>query len=148
MLAGRQIRCIMKTGMVSRLVFCIIAISLLTVMQQYALQWMRTSGIATGVNGRQLKLFFGDPGVLYPAYLICFLVCVRGIVYLVRLRNNPRVEVGLAALIVVALMAALIPYSLQLHYNDYQPLDYDPTWQTSNWIFTMATSLEGRLPNR
>ncbi|MCA9140018.1 MAG: hypothetical protein KDB00_24765, partial [Planctomycetales bacterium] len=77
---------------------------------------------------------------------ICFLVLVRMIVFAVRLRNDPRVEIGLAALAVVAVMAALIPYSMQLHFNDYQPLDYDATWQVTNWAFTMTTALQRRLP--
>lgn len=133
-------------GPATGLVFSIIAIGVLAFMQQASLSWIMRSGMVVGVTRGQLRGVFGDVGILYPAYLICFLVLVRVIVFAVRLRNNPRVEIGLAALAVVAVMAALIPYSMQLHYNDYQPLDYDETWQVTNWAFTMTTALQRRLP--
>lgn len=133
-------------GPATGLVFVIVSVLLLAVWQRLSLMWVVKSGYAVGVYGAQLRRFLGEPAMLYAAYLICFLVAVRGVVYLVRLRNQPRVEIGLAALVVVALMAALVPYSLQLHFNDYQPLDYDPRWQFTNWVFTITTSISRGLP--
>ncbi len=133
-------------GPTTGLVFCLIGIGILTVMQQFALDWILRNGIAAGVVRGQMRTVFGEIGLLFPAYLACFLVAIRLIVMVVRLRNNPRVQIGLAAMIVVAVLSALVPYSLQLHYNDYQPLTYDPTWQVTNWAFTMMASLERTLP--
>ncbi|KAA5543921.1 ABC transporter permease [Roseiconus nitratireducens] len=128
------------------LVFGIICIATLAVIQQFGLAWIIQSGFGNGPTRGLLRNICSVPGILFPAYLICFLTVVRLIMAVVRLRNNPRVEVGLAALIVVALMAALVPYSMQLHYNDYQTLEYDPNWQVSNWAFTLTTALQNDLP--
>ena len=133
-------------GPTTGLVFAIIAIWTLTLMQHFTVQWILRTGLAVGMTRGQMRSLFGEIGLLYPTYLICFLVAVRLIVLAVRVRNNPRVEIGLAAFVVVAVMAALVPYSMQLHFNDYQPLTYDPIWQVTNWAFTMTTSLERSLP--
>ena len=143
---GRLFLTWLTPGPTTGLVFTIIAISILTLMQQASLDWILRSGNAIGMPQQQFRRFFGEPGILYPAYLICFLVAVRLIMFAVRLRNDPRVEIGLAALAVVAVMSALVPYSMQLHYNDYQPLTYDPKWQVTNWAFTITTALQRPLP--
>lgn len=143
---GRLYLTWLTPGPTTGLVFSILSIWILAALQQFGLAWILRNGLAVGVTRGQLRTLFGEIGMMYPAYLICFLVFVRLIVMAVRLRNNPRVEIGMAALVVVAVMAALVPYSMQLHFNDYQPLDYDATWQVTNWAFTMSTSLERRLP--
>lgn len=143
---GRLFLTWLTPGPTTGLVFAIVGIAILVTMQQISLDWILRSGKATGILGSQMRHFFGKPPVLYAAYLICYLVIVRVVMFAVRQRNNPRVEIGLAALVVVSLMASLVPYSLQLHYNDYQPLNYDPTWQVTNWIFTVSTALWRNLP--
>lgn len=75
--------------------------------------------------------------IAYTSYLVIFLFCVRWIVALVRINNNPRVEIGLAAFIVVAVLAALIPYAIGLHLNDYRQYDYS-AWQITNWAWTIG----------
>jgi len=82
----------------------------------------------------------------YAGYLIVFLLLVRGVVALVRINNHPRVEVGIAALIVVAVMAALVPYSIGLHANDYRPYSYSG-WQFTNWVWTFGQTLDGQPPS-
>ena len=129
-------------GPTTGLIFAIGSIAVLSVLQQLSLQWISDGALMRPGNVRDLNRVFGDPAVLYAAYLICFLVLVRWLMYFVRLRNRPRAEVGFAGLIVVALVAALAPYSMQLHYNDYQPLTYDPSWQVTNWAFTLYTSVD------
>ena len=143
---GRLFLTWLTPGPTTGLVFTIIVVSVLAMMHQISLAWIIRSGTVPGGIAPQLNRFFGQSGLLAPAYLICFLVAVRLLMQVVRLRNNPRVEIGLAALIVVSLMAALVPYSLQLHYNDYQPLEDDSTWQVTNWIFTIGTALDRGLP--
>ncbi|MCM2369557.1 ABC transporter permease [Aporhodopirellula aestuarii] len=83
--------------------------------------------------------------VTYSSYLIVFLLLVRGIVALVRINNHPRVEVGLAALIAIAVLAALIPYSIGLHYNDYRAYNYSG-WQITNWVWTLGATLDNQPP--
>ncbi|WP_220498029.1 ABC transporter permease [Rhodopirellula sp. JC639] len=133
-------------GPTTGLVFAITGITILASMQYASMDWVMRAADVSGAMRRQFQRVVGLPAVLFSAYLICFLVAVRAVMFVVRLRNNPRVEVGVAALVVVAVMAALVPYSMQLHYNDYQPLTYDPIWQVTNWVFTMGTAVDRGLP--
>lgn len=81
----------------------------------------------------------------YSAYLIVFLLIVRAVVAVVRISNHPRVEVGIAALITIAVLAALIPYSMGLHYNDYRSYSYSG-WQLTNWVWTLGSTLDRQSP--
>ena len=82
--------------------------------------------------------------LLVPCYLIAMLVAVRWLVALVRLNNPARVEIGLAALAAIAVLSALVPYSVGLHANDYQGYEYSP-WQTTNWAWTLSEAANGSL---
>ena len=84
--------------------------------------------------------------VMYVSYVTCFLVFVRWIIGMVRRKNNPRAEVGFAALIVVAVVAALIPYGVEMHFNDYRDFQYSK-WQITNWAWTLQRCSDGRLFN-
>ena len=81
----------------------------------------------------------------FTSYLVTFLVFVRGVVAVVRIRNHPRVEIGLAALIAVAVLMALVPYSLQLHANDYISYPYSG-WQITNWAWTLEQVVSNQAP--
>ncbi|OYP38310.1 ABC transporter permease [Rhodopirellula sp. MGV] len=134
-------------GPATGMVFTVSGIFVLTVLQQLSVRWIATSGAAAGVAIAQLNNYISTPGVLYASYVVGYLVVVRALMWAVRRRNNPRVEVGLAAFVVVAILAALVPYSVQLHYYDYQQINYDPAWQYSNWAFTLFTALDQGLPS-
>ncbi|NND98402.1 MAG: ABC transporter permease [Pirellulaceae bacterium] len=82
--------------------------------------------------------------MLYAGYFVGFLVCVRWIVAVVRLRNNPRVEIGLAAMVVVAVLLCIVPYSIGMHLNDYRSFDYS-RWQITNWAWTLVETVDGRF---
>ncbi|MEO1619310.1 MAG: ABC transporter permease, partial [Planctomycetota bacterium] len=133
-------------GPTTGLVFVILSTWILLAIQQTSLVWILNQGFLFRQLQINLRRYLLEPGLLFAAYLICYWVCVRGVMAVVRKRNNPRVEVGFAALVVVAVMAALVPYSIELHFNDYQPLTYDPKWQVTNWLFTLSTSTERGLP--
>ncbi|TWU39168.1 ABC transporter permease [Novipirellula artificiosorum] len=75
--------------------------------------------------------------VLLAAYLIGFLIAVRWLIAVVRIRNNPRVEIGVAGLIAVLVLSSLIPYSIGMHLNDYRPFAYS-RWQITNWVWTLG----------
>lgn len=81
---------------------------------------------------------------LFTAYLIGFWIAVRWVIAGVRIRNNPRVEIGIAALIAVAVLSALVPYSIGLHYHDYRSYEYS-WWQVTNWVWTLGEALDGSL---
>lgn len=77
------------------------------------------------------------------AYLVGFLVIVRMVVALIRTRSNPRAEIGLIVLIAVAGLFAFVPYSIELHLNDYRDLTYSPT-QVTNWVWTLERLVQGK----
>jgi MFS family permease len=81
--------------------------------------------------------------VAYAAYFVGMLVVVRMIIAVIRINNNPRVELGVAALIVVAVIGALIPYSVGLHLNDYRPYAYS-YFQATNWAWTLLMIMRGQ----
>ena len=81
---------------------------------------------------------------LVTAYVIAFWIAVRWVIAGVRVRNHPRVEIGIAALIAVAVLSALVPYSIGLHYHDYRSYDYS-RWQATNWLWTLGEAVDGRL---
>src|SRR5690606_8892085 len=74
--------------------------------------------------------------VLVGCYLMFALVGVRTIVGMLRWKQPVKVSVGIAAMAVVLLVMAVIPYAIQLHWNDYRPFDYS-AWQFTNWVWTI-----------
>ncbi|TWU21526.1 ABC-2 family transporter protein [Novipirellula galeiformis] len=75
--------------------------------------------------------------MLFVSYLVGALIAVRLVVAVVRINNHPRVEVGMAAMVTVLVMSALVPYSIGLHLNDYRGYSYS-RWQIANWVWTLA----------
>ena len=57
------------------------------------------------------------------------------------------VELGIAALIAVAVLSALVPYSIGLHFNDYRQFSYSG-WQITNWAWTLFEITQGRNLDR
>ncbi len=82
--------------------------------------------------------------LLSASYLVAFLVVVRWVVAIVRINNHPRAEIGIAAFVAVAVVFALVPYSVALHFNDYRSFDYS-RWQITNWAWTMVEAVDGKL---
>lgn len=78
----------------------------------------------------------------FVSYLTCFLLLVYGLMRSLRRKNNPRVEVGFAALVVVAVFASVGPYGVQLYLNDFLPFPYS-SWQATNWVWTLSSILDG-----
>jgi len=82
---------------------------------------------------------------LLIAYLCIALIGVRVIISILRTRNTVRVGVGMAAMAVVLLVMALIPYSIGLHWNDYRQYPYS-VWQITNWVWTLGLAETNGLP--
>jgi len=80
--------------------------------------------------------------VLLVAYAIGGLICVRLVILVVRINNHPRVEIGLAALVAVMVLSALVPYSIGMHLNDYRNFPYS-RWQLTNWVWTINEAQNG-----
>ncbi len=74
--------------------------------------------------------------LLVGCYLMFALVAVRIIVGMLRWKQPVKVSVGIAAMTVVLLAMAVVPYSIQLHWNDYRSFEYS-AWQFTNWLWTI-----------
>jgi hypothetical protein len=77
-------------------------------------------------------------------YAVGLLVGVRVIIMVIRVKNQPRVEIGLAALVATAVLTSLVPYSIGLHLNDYRPFSYN-AWQATNWAWTIGEVYNGQI---
>jgi ABC-type transport system involved in cytochrome c biogenesis permease component len=82
--------------------------------------------------------------MLVIPYLMFALVGVRCIISFLRSRNPVNPRVGIAAMAVMLLLMALIPYAIGMHLNDYRQFEYS-AWQSSNWIWTINLSMAGTL---
>ena len=137
---GRALLTWLTPGPTTGLVFATVHVILITVFacMAFALLFpqMRWGGPRLAVQWSQFCIAFA-------AYLIGFTILVRWIVGLVRKTANPRAEIGVAAMIAVAVVAALVPYSIELHFNDYRPFTYS-SWQVTNWLWTLQEIDTGR----
>ena len=129
-------------GPVTGLVFATANIVVLTIILLYGFDYLFTLPNIRAPGGAlmMLRVFF----TTYAAYLIGFLTVVRFVVGVIRIKNDPRVEIGVAALIAVAVLAALIPYSIGLHWNDYIAYPYN-RWQVTNWAWTLSEIASMRI---
>lgn len=82
--------------------------------------------------------------LLLVSYLTFSLVGVRVLISFLRSRNVVNVRIGMAALAVVLLLMAVIPYSIALHWNDYRQFEYS-VWQASNWVWTLERTMNGTI---
>ncbi len=126
-------------GPVSGLVFSVVVIVLITVATAIGLE---LAGQFAGSRSVTITSTFRQLCVAYAAYLIGFLVVARWLVALIRIRNNPRAEIGVAALVAIAMLSALGPYAIGLHLSDYLPYSYSG-WQITNWAWTLGEIANG-----
>jgi len=83
--------------------------------------------------------------MLSISYLCVGMAGVRVIITILRARNTVRVGVGMAAMAVVMLLMAIVPYSIGLHWNDYRQYPYS-LWQITNWVWTLQLASSNNLP--
>lgn len=83
--------------------------------------------------------------MLSISYLCVGMAGVRIIITILRARNTVRVGVGMAAMAVVMLLMAIVPYSIGLHWNDYRQYPYS-LWQVTNWVWTLQLANSNNLP--
>lgn len=139
--AARCLLTWLTPGPVTGLVFATVNIVLLAIAWTFGFQYMfeQSGFIGAATANRALRQLI----VGFSGYLVGFLVAVRFVIAIIRVKNSPRVELGLAALIAVAVFAALVPYSIGLHLNDYRAYDYS-AWQITNWAWTLLQLLNGQ----
>jgi ABC-type transport system involved in multi-copper enzyme maturation permease subunit len=128
-------------GPVTGLVFASVHVMVATAAVVYFLDVVAAQPgnfIWPGLNNVIERLAVG-----FAAYLVGFMVAVRIVIGIVRVKNNPRVEIGIAALIAVAVLTSLVPYSIGLHLNDYRSYPYS-LWQITNWAWTLGEISRGR----
>ena len=142
---GRATLTWLAPGPATGLVFSVLNILLLLGMLVGAFVSLLINGFVLSSNGGVL---LGEVQTLLQfscavaAYMTCFLVLVYGVMKALRRNNNPRVEVGFAALVVVAVFSALGPYGIQLYLNDFLEFPYSH-WQATNWVWTLYNIADG-----
>ena len=128
-------------GPVTGLVFATVNIALVTAVFCYGFDYL--FGLPSTNTPRFILLRFQRMSVTFAAYLVGFLVAVRFVIAVIRIKNNPRVELGIAALIAVAVLAALVPYAVGLYLSDYLDFPYS-LWQITNWAWTLYEIADGK----
>ena len=125
-------------GPATGLVFTVLNILLVASFLVIGIAWLDSSLVSMPRSFRSMfvQFVFG-----YAAYLTCFLVSVYVLMRLIRLTNQPRVEVGFAALAVVAVITALLPYAIGLYLSDFRTYQYS-LWQSTNWAWTLYEILD------
>ena len=126
-------------GPATGLVFATLNVWLLVGLMRAGVSYFFGDGNTFNVREEQILLQFG---FAVASYLTFFLVLVYGLMRLLRRKNNPRVEVGLAAFVVVAVFASLGPYGIQLYLNDFLDFPYS-YWQATNWVWTLYSVADG-----
>jgi ABC-type transport system involved in multi-copper enzyme maturation permease subunit len=126
-------------GPATGLVFATLNVWLLVGLMHAGVSYFFGDGNTFNVREEQILLQFG---FAVASYLTFFLVLVYGLMRLLRRKNNPRVEVGLAGFVVVAVFASLGPYGIQLYLNDFLDFPYS-YWQATNWVWTLYSVADG-----
>lgn len=125
-------------GPATGLVFVTAVVIAIAVWVLWAFEYIaatQSAMIGPGVGQARSVIF--QFTILATSYVVAFLVCVRGIVAALRINNNPRAEIGVAAMVAVMVLFALVPYSVQLHYEDYRQFEYS-RWQITNWAWSLG----------
>lgn len=128
-------------GPVTGLVFATVNVVVIATALVYGFDWLFDQPNVR-VSGRFARMI-GSFTFAAATYLVGFFVLIRLVIGVVRVRNNPRVELGLAALVAISVVVALVPYSIGLHLNDYRSYSYSG-WQITNWVWTLGEILRGR----
>ena len=129
-------------GPATGLVFSVVIIAVLCCACVLSLelisQWQGRGGV-----GRAVAMF-SQFSVLYLGYAMCFLVLVKWIVAIARLKSNPRADIGIATMIVVLVATSLIPFAVGLQANEFREYDYS-YWQITNWCWTFGEAADRKL---
>ncbi len=141
---GRLFLTWLTPGPATGLVFAVVNI----VVLMGTLHWLadRVTNIQGTSRIRTLTVPIQDALPLLAAYLAFALVGVRALVAGLRARNPVRVSIGLAAMAVVLLLMAIVPYSIGLHLNEYRTYGYSLA-QVTNWAWTIGLALNRNLPD-
>lgn len=128
-------------GPVTGLVFTAVNVVLVTIGLRFAFEELfQRADVPMPANANRMLQSFS---LAFAGYLIGFLVMVRFVIAIIRINNNPRVEIGIAALVAIAVLTALVPYAMGLHLNDYRTYAYS-SWQVTNWAWTLYEIGDGR----
>ncbi len=78
--------------------------------------------------------------LLALSYIALGLIGTRLIMSFLTRGRAVKVQVGLAALALTALLMVLVPYGIELVLRDYRQLSYS-AWQTTNWAWTLSRAM-------
>jgi hypothetical protein len=137
---GRSFLTWLMPGPVTGLVFVTINMGILLASLEFVHQWEESQVVSLGIFGWTKLGAFSDLCYAFAAYLLGTLVVVHWVVRWIRKIQQPRIEFGIAVMVVVVLFSALAPYSVGLHWNDYNAYEYS-LWQMTNWAWTLVLIL-------
>ncbi len=132
---GRLLLTWLTPGPATGLIFSVATFTVAAVAAHWMLwQLVDASGtvwLRSALDGHRLMM------VLVGCYLMFALVSAPHHRWHVAAWKQPvKVSVGIAAMAVVLLVMSVLPYSIQLHLNDYRQFDYS-AWQFTNWVWTI-----------
>lgn len=144
---GRSLTTWMTPGPITGLIFVSMNVLVLLIWFKYGLNWLAVRSLSVDEYTSVSKMLNStyDLSSTFAAYLIVTLILVKWLFVLIRRKQNPRIEVGAAALIAITLLMALIPYAVGLYLNEFRPYRYT-NWQLTNWVWTLYSIYDGNPP--
>lgn len=145
----RSISTWLTPGPVTGVVFVSINALILVSWLGFGLRWLAESSMTEDdylLVTKRLTWTY-EMSSTFAAYLIITVVLVRYLFLFIRRKQNPRIEIGIAALTVIAILMTLLPYSIGLHLNEFRPYPFS-AWQASNWAWTLIEIYKGNDPGQ
>ncbi|MGB1925669.1 MAG: ABC transporter permease [Rubripirellula sp.] len=134
-------------GSVTGIIFVSINTILLVVWFGFGLRWLAARNMVADDYAIVVKRlnWTHEMSSTFAAYLLISVILVRYLLILIRRKQNPRIETGIAALVVIVILMALLPYSIGLHLNEFRPYAFSE-WQVTNWAWTLIEIYNGNPP--
>lgn len=139
--SGRMLKTWFMPGPGTGVVFAVANAVAILLLAYIALDYLSERGSLRGPMLRMLDSVV-PIFITVTGYLALLLVLVRWFAALLRMRSQFQPPVGMAILVVVALVLSVGPYMIQMHLNDYRGFGYS-RWQVTNWVWTLEVMASG-----
>ncbi len=137
---GRMLKTWWMPGPATGVVFAVINAAVVGVLSVQLLEWIEASGRLSRWASTSLPVWRSCCWTAL-GYLALLLVLVRLLVAWLRRYTETQPAIGLAMLVILSAAMCLIPYGLELHWNDYRDFPYS-WWQITNWPWTLQVVVE------
>jgi hypothetical protein len=146
---GRMLKTWWMPGPATGVVFAVINAVVIGGLSVQLLEWLEASGRLSRWASTSLPLWRNFCWAAL-GYLALLLVLIRLLVAWLRRFTETQPAIGLAVLVILSAVMCLLPYGLELHWNDYRDFPYS-WWQITNWPWTLRTIVDqtpgfGALP--